>query len=949
MPGPAINVLAELERCGVRYDWAGADEVRVLCPFHDDSTPTCHINVAKRVFHCPAAGCGEAGDVVTYLARLLKTTRQVLLVDLSKRYKLDADKVIDAALVERYHAGIWKAEPLLAELRKRGVDDDLVRKYRLGVDDGRITIPITNEGGLVVNVRRYLPGAPGSQKMKNSRGHGAIRLWPLDQLKYDSVVVCGGEMKAIVAARELNPHGVGAVTTTGGEGNWEPAFNQHFKDKRVWVCLDVDEEGQIAARDRCNVLYRFAEWVGNVVLPLDHDKYPHGDINDFVALEHGSLWPLLESCPGWELLTRDTQLDDSEPEDVDLTSAMAARFVGKRVKLRAVVAAMDTAPYVVPKKAVVNCTRDQKALCSVCPVFGTEDGSTVDVHPESASVIDMVGTPRGVQREALMLAAGIPLACKVAGFEPTEYYNVEDVRVSPQLEITNRSVERVMQPAMCIGMSMELNEGYELTGRMYPHPKTQQTTLLISKYSPVQDALSTYEPRDLERLRAFQPDEWTEEGIEARLGSIYTDFEANVTRIYQRRDLHLMIDLAYHSPLLLHFDGKTMKGWVEVLVVGDSAQGKTETAVGMMHHYGLGTKAECKNASVAGLLGGLQQMGQRWFVTWGVLPTHDKRLVILEELKGASVEVIAKLTDMRSSGIAEIDKIEKKRTHARTRIVALSNPRSDRQMATYNFGIEAVKELIGNLEDVRRFDAALVVSSSEVDPAVLNTLRSSRPHVPHQYTSELCRSLVLWAWTRTQDEVLFEPEATDMVMRESTRLCDQFTDALPLVDRGSMRNKLARLSASLACRTFSTTEGDLTRVAVRQAHVMYASHWLSRVYNSAHFGYADYTAATRLTQCLVDEQLVLDRVNELPWPTDFAKQCLHTTKIDLTDIQDWCGWDRSESMDLLSFLVRKHAFVRDGRSYRKTPPFIKLLRLATESGKLTDRPQFVREPRKQEF
>ena len=55
----ALAVFAELERIGVSYDWAGEAEVKCRCPFHDDVTPSCSVNVQKRMFVCHAAGCGE--------------------------------------------------------------------------------------------------------------------------------------------------------------------------------------------------------------------------------------------------------------------------------------------------------------------------------------------------------------------------------------------------------------------------------------------------------------------------------------------------------------------------------------------------------------------------------------------------------------------------------------------------------------------------------------------------------------------------------------------------------------------------------------------------------------------------------------------------------------------------------------------------------------------------
>lgn len=936
-----INVLAELERCGQVYRWKSEDEVSVLCPFHNDHSPTCSISVSKCVFKCQAAGCGHSGDFITYLARLLKAPRQVILADLGKRYVLDDSKIIDPAVVERAHASLPAAGVLLRALYDRGVTDRLIDKYRLGEAEGRITIPIKSDAGYFVNVRKYLPGAPGKDKMRNTKGYSKIRLYPIEQLRFDSVVVCGGEIKAIVAAEQLNMAGIGAITATGGEGNWDPSFTAALSNKKVWVCYDVDEEGQKAANALASQLTRTATWVGNVLLPLDIDKYPHGDINDFIGQEQGVLKPLLDKCEEWIPIQR-ILIEDTVPIDVTLTQAIHASQTAKRISLPAVVSAMDVSPYIIPSAVCVKCDRAQKE-CVVCNVFSDQESQVYPIHPESPTLLEMVNSTRSIQRDALIRSLGIPPTCKSVEFETREFFNIEEVRISPQLEITSRSADRVMQPAFCIGKGLELNETYKLTGRMYPHPKTQQSTLLISGYEPTKDALSTYQPDRLEDLRLFRPDRWTIDALEQKLASIYRDFEFNVTRIFQRPDLHLIVDLAYHSPLLLPFDGKVIKGWVEVLVVGDSAQGKSETAMNMMKHYGLGEKVECKNATVAGLLGGLQQMGSRWFVTWGVIPTHDRRLVLLEELKGTSVEVIAKLTDMRSSGMAEIPKIEKRRTHARTRLIALSNPRGEFAMASHNFGIEAVRELIGGLEDIRRFDMIGITATADIDSVEINKLQMAREQVPHTYTSELCRKLILWTWTRLETQVQFEADTVEFIMTEATKLCEEFSDALPIIDRGSTRHKLARLTASLAARSFSTYGTSMEGVLVRRCHAEFVVAMLRRLYNSATYGYADFTAAMRLTAELVDEKDVKHRLNETPYPRDFIKQSLHAPQMDLTDIQDWCAWDRLEANDLLSFLVRKHALVRDGRAYRKTPPYIQLLKGMLSNGSIVDRPAHVKE------
>lgn len=931
-----INVLAELERNGIEYDWASSEEVKCICPFHDDSSPSCFINVEKQAFKCQASGCSKAGDIITLLSRFLKTTRAVVNADLSKRYSLSTDRTIDANLIERYHARLWKAELLLSQLHKRGLTDDDIRKYRLGEHQGRITIPIKNKVGQYVNIRSYLPGAPGTDKMRNLKGRAAtLRLYPYEQLAFKKIVITGGEVKAIGGASRLNEYGYGVVTVVGGEGAWDTRFNDEFIGREVWVVMDIDDGGRKASDLICKYLYRSAARLHDVLLPLDIEQHPKGDLNDYIAA-HNDLHKILNECKPWKPSLRPQVIDD-KPKLVELAQAIHADQAGTRIKITAVASTLDTAPYIIPKLVDVKCSRDQQE-CAVCPVWIEKDDTSYPIHPESPVILEMVAQRKSAQHYALQEDLGIPMTCKVCTFEAKEYFNVEDARISPRLEISNRTNERVMLPAICIGDGLELNETYELVGRMYPHPMTQQSTLLISKYKASQDALSSYTCKDPESLEIFQPEAWTIESLSAKLDNISEDLEANVTGIYERQNIQLFIDLAYHSPLFIEFEGRKVKGWVEVLIIGDSSQGKSETALNLQSHYGLGEKVECKNASVAGLLGGLQQLGSRWFITWGVIPTHDKRLVILEELKGASTDVIAKLTDMRSSGIAEIPKIEKRRTYARTRLVALSNARSDLAMNRYNFGIEAIKELIGGLEDVRRFDACLIVAEGEVDAKKINMLQSDKPSCEHKYTSSLCRKLILWAWTR--DKVMFDDTAIQRILEASTALCSEFTETIPIVDKGSMRYKLARLSAALAARTFSTSS-DYESIVVRTCHIDYVERLLRSVYSSKSFGYKDYTEAIHSTNTLVNEDLIIKHINDSPFPSDLIKHLLHTNKIELQDIQDWCAWDRQSAQGMLSLLVRKHALLREGRSYRKTSPFIALLK--DLEGKEVKRPDFIEE------
>ena len=946
MPNTEISVLAEMERYKIAFDWAGAEEIKLKCPFHADDKPSLNLSISKRLFCCHAGSCGKTGDIVTLLAKFSGQTRSQTLEELSTRYDLDDSKIVDIETIERWHEAIWQAAPLLAELRKRAVTDDDIKAYRLGVNNGRITIPIQNNRGDYVNVRQYLPGASGPDKMRNLRGRGAARWFPEKQLGYDAIVLCGGEIKSIVAARILNSQGIGCAWVTHGEKLIPPKLMERLRGKSVALCLDVDAAGRTATENNARALKSIASELLTMTLPLDLEKYPKGDINDFVAMG-GDLWQVYQDAEIWQE-QQAVLLDDSPPESITLSQASNAKYAGKRVAITAITTAMDTAPYVVPRDVTVKCDKSQKDLCCLCPVFSSDDGR-FNIPIESPAILEAVHAPKHAVHAAILSGVGIPASCRVCSFNVETYYNAEDVRLSPQLEITDRTANQKIQPAVCIGTGLDLNEPYKMVGRMWPHPQTQQSTLLISSYEQTRDALSTYEAKDLQILKIFQPEEWTVESIGLQLDRLYADLEMNATRIWKRRDIHLIADLTYHSPRFIKVQNELVNGWVQSLIVGDSSQGKSEVVCGkdgnggLMRHYGLGERIECKNASVAGLLGGLKQMGTRWFGEWGLLAKHDSRLLIMDEVKGMETTVIGKLTDLRSSGVAEISKIEKMRTHARTRQIWISNPRMEgRRVSSYAFGVDIVRELIGSLEDVRRFDVALVVADYEVDTEEINRLHAARNGAHCKHSSDLCRALILWAWTRTPEQCVIDKDVTLLAMEESNKLCKMFTSAIPIIDGGSTRFKLLRLAAALAARTFSCGD-DMTTLKVRECHIQYVSEMLQRIYSKPAMGYIEYTKSIHQTEELVEPDIVRKHIAAVPFPYEFVESMLKSDMIESQDIQDWCGWTRIESANILSILVRKHAFKRDGRGYRKTAAFVELLRSLLESKSIPDRPSFLPE------
>ena len=933
-----ISALAELQRVGYKYEPVGEHEVRIVCPVHSDIHPSCFLNLEKNIWMCHS--CKAKGDVVGLLAFILKCDRKTVLADLSTRYELGTTKVIDINVIERYHQKIWTAGPLLEELRKRGITDESIRKARLGYNGGKITIPVFDMGGRVINLRKYLPGAPGSEKMRNHKGMKSSALYQVEQTKFDTVWILGGEMKALAASQYLFDLAIGSIAVTSGEGSWNKDFTQLIKGKKIFICMDIDKAGRLAEQSIATQIYHSVDSVKIVSLPLD-SSVAKGDINDWIRLAKPSaddFVTLMNEASKFIPPDMET-IEESEIKDIRLAEVCSAELVGHSTRCEALVSAMDENPYLIPKDIEVLCSKDQNN-CVYCPVWAKdidEDKGCVHatIRNSSVGILDLINSTTKNQREGIREALKIP-SCKVVEFKVASRYNVLDVRLIPPLQQSGDNSDHIVQPAFMVCKDVELNTPYTLTGKIYPSPRTQQSVFLVYQVEQGEDSLSNFTVTDegLEPLKIFRPAEWTAESIQEKLNDVYDDIEANVTRIFKRRELHTTIDLCYHSSIYFSFDGTHQNGWVNSLILGDSSQGKSEATLRLMEFYELGVRSDCKNATVAGLLGGLQQLGPRWFVSWGVVPIHDRRLVVLEEVKGASYEVLGKLTDMRSSGIAEIAKIERRRAHARTRLLFISNPRSDRPISAYNFGIEAVKELLGSLEDVRRFDMAVILSAKQVAPGEINKLSRMRTKVEHTFTSELSKRLVLRAWTRSEADIRFTDGAVEACLQYATELCDVFTEALPLCDRGTMRYKIARLSVALANRTFSTDDDNYDVTIVRRCHVEYVFKFINELYSDAVFGYKDFSKAQEFANQVSDPVLVEKKLLSSKHPRDLVQQLLHADELSLIDIQDWCDLDRDMAQKFLSFLVRKHAVYRIKNYYVKTSEFITLLKSIRDSGKL---------------
>src|SRR5690606_10997782 len=223
------------------------------------------------------------------------------------------------------------------------------------------------------------------------------------------------------------------------------------------------------------------------------------------------------------------------------------------------------------------------------------------------------------------------------------------------------------------------------------------------------------------------------------------------------------------------------------------------------------------------------------------IPMNPNRLVVIDEASSIDNTGFPKLSRVRSEGVAEITKIVRESTAAKARLLWLANPVSGRPIMSYSSGVHAIKELIGANEDISRFDFCMTVAADEVDARIINEVKGVEDTSDvNRYSQSSMRSLVLWAWSRTRDQVQFTPRAVREVIDQAIQFGKQYTSSIPLVQTENIRIKIAKVAAAVAARTFSCDEAGESLIVHRE-HVQAACQFMRQLYAKPSMAYDSFS------------------------------------------------------------------------------------------------------------
>jgi 5S rRNA maturation endonuclease (ribonuclease M5) len=885
-------------------DSNSSDELRVRCPFHKEGkeeNKSASINLDKRVFHCQTCAADGRGGMseVQFYATLHDMSYDEAVELLSQTMELKNDSFKKDVWI-KHQQSLWNRPDSMDYLReKRGFTEETIRKYYLGTDgSGGIVYPIIINGDLL-DKRTY--DRSKTPKMRSEKSKTPL-LYPFDVWKEDEhpTILVEGENDALLARQ----YGFNALTVTGGAGSFNKMFLPYFKDKAVYICYDCDDAGRKGALSVALLLSKVTNKIRIVDLELANKE----DLTDWFVTHSKTVEELKVKLIESIEFTPEMAIQERERSYplVQLYDVPKGEHHGQNRSARVVMSGAVDSPMRVPSVIEWTCKQDAKDLCVTCPMRYKHNGHAWWTLKEDncQQLLKIAEVNEDMQTKHLRQFMSIPSRCPSVRMMKKAQKEVHKVFLTPDPDVIQEEEFQMAEiVGYTVGNRLDHGQKYRVFFKSYPHPLDKQRVVaVINDVTASDNAINTFKmtPELKKQLDVFQGDPHTKmKELAERAVHIHS--------VPKRYNIHYAVDLFYHSVLSFQFRTQMLKkGYPEILLVGETRTGKSETFENLMKWYGLGEMVSSKHASVAGLAGGVDKLpnGQH-VLKLGVLPLNHRGGVCLEEISGMSPEVISKLTDIRSSGVVNISKIEGGKAPALVRLFWQGNARVQSTKRTlplmeYPTGVEVVLELIGSAEDVSRFDMVLLEHSDAVPFVDVDELKEV---TPKPFDQQLYRSLVLWAWSRRPEQVIFDDSVESYIVQKSKELNEQFDCDVKFLGVEAWK-KIARMSVACAARLFSCSASG-EEVLVKKEHVDWVCDFISSSYTSEVFRLPQYVQSKKMyTQVDTDVEQIVEGLCKNNFP--MMKVLSEQTELSLIQLKSVAGLDKNGFDEVFSTMTQHY-------------------------------------------
>ena len=239
-----VNVAEIVERYGgVKLN----SNHQCCCPLHSEKTPSFSVREKEQDWHC--FGCGEGGDAIDFVAKILNLTVIEAAHRIAEDYRITVGDSKPSAkssitdYIKRCLADIGKTN----YFEKRGLSKATIRKFCLGYDEYRKAVVIPYSGKMTYYQTR---GTQDEVFFKpKTEDAGAEPLFNIEALRLRSkepIFV----VESPICAMSIYQSGGNAISTCGTAG-WRKVVDEVKRKKPLGgfiLCMDNDEPGRKASR-----------------------------------------------------------------------------------------------------------------------------------------------------------------------------------------------------------------------------------------------------------------------------------------------------------------------------------------------------------------------------------------------------------------------------------------------------------------------------------------------------------------------------------------------------------------------------------------------------------------------------------------------------------------------------------------------------------------------------
>lgn len=828
-------------------------EAQVCCPFphltpgsqlkYYEQRASAHVNLTEKVFHCKV--CGQGHSEQSFINAILGGSYGNAL-RLAQAFNNDEDLIA------------WDKEVLQDETAQKvyslGITPEVARDLYIKTGkDNEIVFPVLMYDKLV-DLRKYNPG--GSPKIKSRFGaiNGLVvpyDLWRSEQRRV--TLLCAGEKDMAVA----RSYGFNAITLTGGEESL-PAFPEMFQDRDVVLVYDNDAAGKAGAIKLANYLFPICKSVKNCTAFHEICRENKEDITDFFTKYHGTREQLIHYIEATPLYNYTEIEGDVRYPLMDLHSASAPQYVGKMVRSNIQVVAVSEATFIAPATLIGEKFKesDERKEDRMYKGEIKEWVLTEDTAQDLLHLVDNDFTEKKLG-ENYRDVLGILQKEKNVRIRRPHKETIYKAYVTDLFETTDTTTVPMEYMAYCLGSKLESGKKYLATYKLVPHPyHGQQLVMIITKVYQANDSVTNFQigEEQKQNLQVFRDLEGT---VAERVIQIVERFK-DILKYNGNNTLITTLDLAYHTALEFNFGAvKHIRGYLDTLVVGESRMGKSSTAEALRKTYGLGAFVSLAGnaATIPGLVGGSNKTnGGSYQTRAGIIPQNHRGLIIFEELGKSNANVIAELTDIRSSNEVRITRVSGTLTlPATVRMLALSNVKPTdgviKSIASYPHGIGVLTELVGTAEDIARYDLMCVLSdrgARAIDPF----------WTPAPAFSEAAyKTRVRWVWSRTAEQIIISDTVGRYIIEQANQLNRVYDCHIKIFGTEAWK-KIARLAIAVAGYLVSTDD-TYTTIIVKPEHVQFAVTFMKSLYDNPTFKLREYVEHERRYSEIDDDGVAL--------------------------------------------------------------------------------------------